>query len=140
MAPTAAPWAVMWGLAAAVYVGCKGLTWSRTPTTKAPGWRHVAYLLAWPGLDARAFLDPRRSCRRPAPRPASGCSRPASCPSGSGSPGVSSGWFRRTGRSWPGGSGWLFTAVVVVGPAYGLFHPPFVLNIFVPFLRAIGAV
>ena len=27
-------------------------------TPGAPRWRHAAYLLAWPGLDARAFLRP----------------------------------------------------------------------------------
>ena len=41
------------------------------------------------------------------------------------------------GQGWPG---WLFTMVVLVAPLYGLFHPPFVLEIVVPFLRALGAV
>jgi hypothetical protein len=49
----------MWGLAAAVFAGCKWLTWQRTPAPGAPARRHVAYLVAWPGLDAKAFLDPR---------------------------------------------------------------------------------
>ena len=40
------------------------------------------------------------------------------------------------GRS---GRGRMLTAVVLVGPAYWLFHPPFVQNVVVPFLRAIGA-
>ena len=39
-------------------------------------------------------------------------------------------------RMWRGRA---FTAVVVVGPAWALFHPPFVLNVVVPFLAAIGA-
>lgn len=38
-----------------------------------------------------------------------------------------------------GGSGWLFTMIVVAGPAYWLFHPPFVRQVIVPFLQAIGA-
>src|SRR5262249_36697479 len=44
-------------LALAVYATSKGLTWCTTPAVRAPRWRHVAYLLAWPGMDARAFLE-----------------------------------------------------------------------------------
>jgi hypothetical protein len=47
----------MWLLAAALYAGCKWLTWRRSLAPEAPVWRHAAYLLAWPGLDARAFLS-----------------------------------------------------------------------------------
>jgi alginate O-acetyltransferase complex protein AlgI len=36
-------------------------------------------------------------------------------------------------------SGWLFTMIIVAGPAYWLFHPPFVRHVIVPFMRAIGA-
>lgn len=49
-------WAFMWMLAFALYAGCKWLTWRRTPAPGAPLWRHVGYLLAWPGMDAAAFL------------------------------------------------------------------------------------
>ncbi len=69
MPPTAwPPWAVMWALAAVVYAACKWLTWRRASAAGAPSRRHVAYLLAWPGLDAEAFLDPRPipEDRRPA--------------------------------------------------------------------------
>src|SRR3982750_4626100 len=61
------PWAVMWSLAAAVFAGCKWVTWSRTPAPGAPARRQAAYLVAWPGLDTRAFLDPRPlpAARRP---------------------------------------------------------------------------
>jgi hypothetical protein len=56
-APSAWPrWILMWVLAFAIYVGCKWLTWRRTPITGVPAWRHAAYLLTWPGLDAAAFL------------------------------------------------------------------------------------
>src|SRR5262245_23336049 len=53
-------WASMWLLAFAIYVGCKWLTWRRTPAPDAPLGRHVGYLVAWPGLDADAFLNGRR--------------------------------------------------------------------------------
>ena len=36
-------------------------------------------------------------------------------------------------------SGWVFTMIVVAGPAYWLFHPPFVRHVILPFMRAIGA-
>ena len=54
----------MWTLAGSIYVGCKWLTWRRTPTSDVAWWRHVGYLLAWPGLDAPAFLT-KRSTNRP---------------------------------------------------------------------------
>ncbi|MBN9120662.1 MAG: hypothetical protein J0I06_16180 [Planctomycetes bacterium] len=53
------PWVVMWALSAAIFFACKALTWLFTPLPPAPAWRHVAYLVLWPGLDAKSFLDPR---------------------------------------------------------------------------------
>jgi hypothetical protein len=38
-----------------------------------------------------------------------------------------------------GSLGWVFTMLVVAAPAYWLFHPPFVRNVILPFMRAIGA-
>jgi alginate O-acetyltransferase complex protein AlgI len=35
--------------------------------------------------------------------------------------------------------GWLFTMLIVAAPAYWLFHPLFVRNVILPFMRAIGA-
>ena len=40
------------------------------------------------------------------------------------------------GRGVPG---WLFTMLVVAGPAFWLFHPPFVRRVILPFMTAIGA-
>jgi hypothetical protein len=36
-------------------------------------------------------------------------------------------------------SGWLFTMLVVAGPAFWLFHPPFIGRVVLPFMQAIGA-
>jgi hypothetical protein len=41
------------------------------------------------------------------------------------------------GRGW---RGWLFTAIVLIAPVGLLFHRPFVTEVIVPFLRAVGAV
>ena len=51
-------WAVMWTLAAGVYAGCKWITW-RAAAPAGTRFRHAAYLVAWPGLDAPRFFDPR---------------------------------------------------------------------------------
>src|SRR5947209_4930861 len=53
-------WALMWSLAAAVFAGCKWLTWSQAPVVHVPWWQNAGYLLAWPGLDASAFLMTRQ--------------------------------------------------------------------------------
>jgi len=48
----------------------------------------------------------------------------------------------RPGKAFGLGSGWrgwLFAAAVILGPAYWLFHPPFIHAVIVPFLQAIGA-
>lgn len=57
-------WAQMWTLALAIYIGCKWLTWQRAPIRNVPVWKHVAYLLAWPGMDAASFLGDGQSSNR----------------------------------------------------------------------------
>jgi len=56
-------WCFMWLLAAAIFAGCKWLTWWESAGWHALPVRSVAYFVAWPGMDARAFLE---SARRPA--------------------------------------------------------------------------
>ena len=53
-------------------------------------------------------------------------------------------WFERTtpGRALGLGAGlrgWLFTVLLAAGPAFWLFHPPFVRNVILPMLHALGA-
>jgi hypothetical protein len=51
------PWAVMWGLAFALFFVCKLLTWTRERTTAGTTLGHLtAYFVAWPGMDPAAFL------------------------------------------------------------------------------------
>jgi hypothetical protein len=58
----------MWVLSFAIYLSLKWLTWWRARSQIAhPAWRPVAYLLAWPGMDAETFLDASHRLPRPAP-------------------------------------------------------------------------
>jgi hypothetical protein len=58
-----APWALMWGLAIAIYGALKWMTWWRGRGIVAPVSlrRSLAYLFLWPGMDAPTFLDVRRT-------------------------------------------------------------------------------
>ena len=56
-------WILMWGLAGGIFAACKLLTLARA---RAGGERAFGYLLLWPGMDARAFMDARH--RPPPPR------------------------------------------------------------------------
>ena len=38
-----------------------------------------------------------------------------------------------------GVGGWLFTMLIAAGPAFWLFHPPFVRHVILPFMQAIDA-
>jgi hypothetical protein len=49
-------WVDMWVLAFAIYGALKLFTWCDEHGWQAPAWRSAAYLFAWPGMDARAFL------------------------------------------------------------------------------------
>lgn len=49
-------WMQMWSLALALYIGCKAITWQAAAVRDAAAWKHVAYLFAWPGMDATTFL------------------------------------------------------------------------------------
>jgi hypothetical protein len=60
------PWVLMWILSFAIFIGLKWLTWWRSRHLVAhPAWRSTAYLLAWPGMDADAFLDAHHCARPP---------------------------------------------------------------------------
>jgi hypothetical protein len=58
-----AGWVFMWLLAFAIFFGCKWLTWRQTDRSRTSRTRSMAYLLAWPGMDAREFLGETRADR-----------------------------------------------------------------------------
>ncbi|HST09233.1 MAG TPA: MBOAT family protein [Terriglobales bacterium] len=61
-----AAWAFMWVLAIAIYASLKWASWWRSPMRTRASWgRSLGYLLAWPGMDAESFLDPRRQAVAP---------------------------------------------------------------------------
>jgi alginate O-acetyltransferase complex protein AlgI len=60
-------WVFMWLLAAAIFAGCKWLTWwqVRMGGRVAGNWkRDAAYLFLWPGMDAQEFFDGAAERRR----------------------------------------------------------------------------
>jgi alginate O-acetyltransferase complex protein AlgI len=80
------PWVFMWALSASIFAGFKWLTWWRaSQESPSPshggsrfvlplrgragsGWRSLAYLLLWPGMDAATFLNPAARPGTPALR------------------------------------------------------------------------
>jgi hypothetical protein len=50
-------WAFMWLLGWTIFAACKWLTWWSALPSTASWTRQLAYLFAWPGLDAPAFLQ-----------------------------------------------------------------------------------
>jgi len=59
-------WLFMWSLAFAIFAGLKWITWWKA-RNRVPhdSWRSAAYLVAWPGMDAEAFLDSRQHSLAP---------------------------------------------------------------------------
>jgi len=59
-------WLFMWALSVAIFAALKWSTWwiARDKVPANVG-RSLAFLLAWPGMDAEAFLDPRSRPDRP---------------------------------------------------------------------------
>ncbi|HVJ84690.1 MAG TPA: membrane bound O-acyl transferase family-domain-containing protein, partial [Caulifigura sp.] len=49
-------WALMWTVAFGIYAGLKLMSWMGRSGGRASPWTHLAYLTAWPGMNANAFL------------------------------------------------------------------------------------
>ena len=60
------PWIFMWGLSFAIYFSLKLISLRFARGGNPPFWKRAAYLLAWPGMDAKTFLgDSTRLLHRP---------------------------------------------------------------------------
>jgi alginate O-acetyltransferase complex protein AlgI len=58
----------MWVLSFAIYLSLKWLTWWQSRSRVAhPAWRSMAYLFAWPGMEAETFLSTAEKAQAPAP-------------------------------------------------------------------------
>jgi hypothetical protein len=59
-------WLFMWTLSFAIFLGLKWITWwEARDLVPHSALRSLAYLLAWPGMDAESFLDARRQASTP---------------------------------------------------------------------------
>ena len=59
-------WVFMWALSFAIFAGLKWMTWWRARARVAhSAGRSIAYLVAWPGMDAEAFLDSNKHPAKP---------------------------------------------------------------------------
>ena len=107
-------WAFMWALAAAIYAACKILSWWPYRDL-GTGARSAAYLLLWPGMDARGFLD---SSLRPAPPRAAEWLFAAGKTLG----GVALIWIVAPLASAPLLSGWIALVGMIFVLHFGSFH------------------
>ncbi len=65
MIPDDAPaWLLMWCLSFAIFAGCKWLAIGSLDIVGVPTWKWMAFLFAWPGLDAKAFCADEPSRQR----------------------------------------------------------------------------
>jgi hypothetical protein len=64
-------WQFMWALSLAIFAGLKWMTWWRAipcivhTSARSLSGRSLAYLFAWPGMDAQTFLSSHRLAVRP---------------------------------------------------------------------------
>lgn len=58
-------WLFMWALSFAIFITLKWMTWWSSRSNSPSIGRSIAYLFAWPGMDAEAFLDPASRIEKP---------------------------------------------------------------------------
>ncbi len=62
-------WLFMWTVSFAIFLGLKWITfWRARDGVPHTAWRSLAYVAAWPGMDAEVFLDAKEHPTKPAAR------------------------------------------------------------------------
>jgi predicted GIY-YIG superfamily endonuclease len=62
-------WQAMWLLAVSIYCGLKWLTFVSCPSARRSSIsRSMGYLILWPGMNAKSFLNSRTHAAKPSPR------------------------------------------------------------------------
>lgn len=112
-------WALMWTMAATIYGSLKWLTWRRTPVAGIPLWKHLGYLVAWPGLDAAAFLAPAKDPDRLRPRPGEWLLAAGNTVLGAV---ITITAIRLVGDAWPYFVGWVGMTGLIMLLHFGSFH------------------
>jgi hypothetical protein len=116
MTVTLPPWVVVWLLSGSIFAACKWLTWRHAGVEPATRARQAAYLFAWAGMDATAFLGARAV--RP-PRPSEWLRGAAMTVSGAA---LFFGVARLAGHQRPLVAGWIGMIGLVLMLHFGAFH------------------
>jgi len=118
--PAAPAWVFMWAMAVALYAGCKWLTFRAVANRHvAIDWRRaIGYLVAWPGMDAHAFLYEKQD------RPTKPSSREWTGAGVKTIVGLSLTWFvaRTALPRYPLLAGWIGMSGLVFALHFGVFH------------------
>jgi uncharacterized protein YqjF (DUF2071 family) len=111
-------WAFMWAMCFAMYAGCKWASCWDALEVMRPTWkRGIGYLLAWPGMNARAFFT--RTCDVPTPRAREWCKALAHAGIGAALMfGAAAVWLPRR----PLVGGWTGMIGLVLIVHFGIFH------------------
>ena len=115
--PEMPPWLFMWMLAFAIYAGLKWLSVASSPTGFSHSWaRSFVYLLFWPGMDAKTFLDSSAMVKSPSLAESMWALAKTICG------GVLVVAAVSLVDRYPTVAGWLGMAGLVVSLHFGLFH------------------
>lgn len=117
---TVQAWEFMWIMALSIFLGCKWMTWRHALNVKPSAVRSLMYLIAWPGMDARTFLEKNAAVEKTAPF---SFLKKASCSLLNTLVGALCLFYsERIITVWPLPAGWLAMCGIVLVLHFGLFE------------------